>query len=105
MVILFVVLVAVLFGVSVRGLRGAVEGKRWPFAASAVLTGLMLVLCLGGVLVALAAGRTTWNEWTAGTPQRETVTLNLLLVGFPLTLTVAVLLLLVGSVRRSQRRP
>ncbi len=90
MMILFGLLVLILFWMSVRRLRGSREGG-WPFAVSAALTGLLALLSVGGVPVALALGRRTWNDWTAGTVHRESVTLSLLLQGFPLLLALALL--------------
>jgi predicted permease len=96
MVILFVLLVLVVFGMSVRRLRRSRKG-RWPFLASAALTGLLVVLSAGGAVVALAGGRGRWNHWTAATPHRESMTLSLLVLGLPTMLALASLLFLLGS--------
>ena len=99
--IFFCLPVLILFWISVRRLRGCPDGG-WPFAISAALSGLLAILSVGGVLVALAVGRRRWNDWTAGTVHRETVTLSLVLQGFPLVLALALLFFLGGSL--SQRR-
>ena len=99
---MFVVMGLAVAALSVYRLRRSSTGSRWPYLASAGLAGLTVVLSAGGVLVALAVGRTTWNGWTAGTPQRESMTLSVLFMGFPLLLALGVLLLLIGSL--SQRR-
>ncbi len=103
MMIYFALVVLALFGMSVRRLRRSRESE-WLFATSATLTAFLFLLGAGGVLVALTVGRATWNEWTAGTPHRESVTLGLLLAGFPLTLTLAVVFVLVGSLRQRRHR-
>ena len=101
--IFFALVVLALFGMSVRGLRRNREGW-WPFATSATLTAFLFLLGAGGVLVALTVGRPTWNDWTAGTPHRESVTVGLLLVGFPLILALALIFFLVGSLRQRRHR-
>lgn len=105
MMILYGLLVLVLLVMSVRRLRGSGEGHRWPFAISAALTGFLAVFGVGGVLVALAVGRTSWNEWTAGTAHRESVTLSLLLEAFPLLLALALLFHLGGTLSLRRHRP
>jgi cell division protein FtsX len=104
MVIAVVVLGVVLLVVSVRRLRrpGTVR-RRWPFVTSAVLTGLVVGLIGGGALVALTVGRTTWNAWTAGSPQRESITLSLVMLGLPLLFALAGLFLLLGNLRHGRR--
>ena len=104
MVIAVVVLGVVLLVVSVRGLRRPRPGKRWPVVTAAILAGLPVALGVGGALLALTVGRTTWNAWTAGTPHRESVTLSLLVLGFPLLLVLAGLFLVVGSLSDRRRR-
>jgi hypothetical protein len=101
--IVFVLVVLALFGMSVRRLRMSRE-DRWPFVTSATLTAFLYLLPTGGVLVALTVGRATWNDWTAGTPHQESVTLGLLLVGFPLMLALALVFFLVGTLRRRRHR-
>ena len=104
MVIAVVVLGVVLFVVSVRRLRSRSRGRsRWPLVASAIATSTLVVLSGFGALVALTVGRTTWNTWTAGTVHRERITLGLLVVGLPLLLVLAVLFLVVGSLRDRRR--
>ena len=104
MVIAVVVLGVVVLVVSVRGLRRPSPGKGWPEVTAGVLAGLVVALGVGGALVALAVGRTTWNAWTAGTPSRESVTLSVLVVGFPLLLALAALSLVVGRLGARRRR-
>jgi hypothetical protein len=97
MVIAIVLLGVVLFVVSVRRLHRRTTRRSWPFVTSAVLTGLLVVLSGGGALAALTVGRATWHTWTAGTPEKESVTLGLVMLGFPLLLVLAVAFLVVGS--------
>jgi hypothetical protein len=104
MEIAFVALGLVLVVVAVGRLRTSSTGIRWPYGTSAMLAGLMVALSGGGVLVALTVGRTTWNAWTAGTAQRENVTMNMLFLGVPLLLALAVLFLFVGSLSDGRLR-
>lgn len=104
MVIAVVLLGTVLLIVSVRRLRRPSPGNRWPFVTSAILSSVSVVLSGGGALVALTVGRTTWNAWTAGTSHRESITLSLAVVGFPLLLALAVVFVVVGSLSDGRLR-
>ena len=77
---------------------------RWPFISSGLFAGLALVIVGGAALVAHTIGRDTWNSWVAGTPERENVTLTVILVGLPGLAILAVLSLVVGHVVNRDRQ-
>lgn len=98
------VLLLVVLGAAAHGLRTAGGGPRWPFLAAAMLSGAA-VLTLGvATVVALVAGRDTWNSWVSGSRSSQTVTLWLVLVVGPVLLVSCWALVIVGAVLRSRQR-
>jgi hypothetical protein len=55
------------------------------------------------IVVALTAGRDTWNKWVSGSPTSETVTLWLVLIAGPVLLATCCALLLIGAVLRTRQ--
>ena len=93
----------VVLGAAVHGLRTG-GGPRWPFLVAAALSGGAVLALVFATVVALTAGRDTWNSWVSGSHTSETVTLWLLLVVGPLLLATCCALLLVGAVLRTRQR-
>jgi ABC-type Co2+ transport system permease subunit len=98
MMIPLIVLCLVVLAVSTFRLRR--RGSRRLFVIFAVLTAALTSLSLAAALVALTAGRGTWNSWVSGTPDQETVTLTVLVVGLPLLLGIAVLSAIISTLSR-----
>jgi hypothetical protein len=55
-------------------------------------------------VIALTAGRETWNGWVSGSQFSEAVTLWLLLVAGPVLLATCLALLMIGAVLRTRQR-
>jgi hypothetical protein len=92
----------VFLGASVLGLRTAGGGPRWPFlVASTLSAGAVLALVMATV-IALTAGRDTWNSWVSGSQSSETVTLWVVLIVGPVLLATCLALLIVGAVLRTR---
>ena len=91
-------------GASVHGLRTAGGGPRWPFLVAAALSGGAILALAMATVVALIAGRDTWNSWVSGSHFSETVTLWLVLIAGPVLLATCCALLLVGAVLRTRQR-
>ena len=91
----------VLLGASVLGLRTADEG-RWPFLVASTLSGGALLALVMATVIALTAGRDTWNSWVSGSPSSETVTLWVVLIVGPVLLATCLALLIVGAVLRTR---
>ena len=88
----------VVLGASVLGLRTAGGGPRWPLLVASMLSGGALVMA---TVIALTAGRDTWNSWVSGSLSSETVTLWVVLIVGPVLLATCLALLIVGAVLRS----
>ncbi len=91
----------VLLGASVLGLRTA-DGGRWPFLVASTLSGGALLALVMATVIALTAGRDTWNSWVSGSPSSETVTLSVVLIVGPVLLATCLALLIVGAVLRTR---
>ena len=96
------VLFLVVLGASVLGLRTADGGPRWPFAFAATLSGGALLAWVMAGVIALTAGRDTWNSWVSGSQSSEAVTLWVLLIVGPVLLATCLALLIVGAVLRTR---
>jgi RsiW-degrading membrane proteinase PrsW (M82 family) len=94
----------VVFGASVRGLRTAGGGPRWPFLVASTLSGGALLALVMAAVIALTAGRDTWNSWVSGSPSSETVTLWVVLIVGPVLLSTCIALLIIGAVLRTRQR-
>jgi hypothetical protein len=94
----------VVFGASVHGLRTAGGAPRWPFLVASTFSGGAILALVMAIVVALTAGRDTWNKWVSGSPTSETVTLWLVLIAGPVLLATCCALLLVGAVLRTRQR-
>jgi hypothetical protein len=92
----------VVLGASVLGLRTAGGGPRWPFLVATTLSGGALLALVMATVIALTAGRDTWNSWVSGSPSSETVTLWVVLIVGPVLLATCLALLIVGAVLRSR---
>ena len=92
----------VVLGASVLGLRTAGAGPRWPFLVAATLSGGALLALVMATVIALTAGRDTWNSWVSGSPSSETVTLWVVLIVGPVLLATCLALLIVGAVLRTR---
>ncbi len=103
MLVIAAVLLVVL-GASVHGLRTAGGGPRWPFLLASTLSGGAILALVMASVVALAAGRDTWNNWVSGSHSSESVTLWLVLIVGPVLLATCCALLLVGAVLRTRQR-
>ena len=75
----------VVFGASGHGLRTAGGGPRWPFLVASTFSGGAILALVMAIVVALTAGRDTWNKWVSGSPTSETVTLWLVLIAGPVS--------------------
>ena len=94
----------VVLGASVLGLRAAGGGPRWPFLVASTLSGGAILALVMATVIALTAGRDTWNGWVSGSQFSETVTLWLLLVAGPVLLATCLALLIIGAVLRTRQR-
>ena len=94
----------VVLGASVLGLRTAGGGPRWPFLVASTLSGGALLAVVMAAVIALTAGRDTWNNWVSGSQSSETVTLWVLLIVGPVLLATCLALLIVGAVLRTRSR-
>lgn len=103
MVVIAGVLLVVIMGASVYGLRTADRGPRWPFVLASALSGAAILGLVVATVVALTGGRDTWNSWVSGSQLSETVTLWLVLVAGPVLLATCCSLLVIGAVLRSRR--
>ena len=92
----------VVLGASVLGLRAAGGGPRWPFLVASTLSGGALLALVMATVIALTAGRDTWNSWVSGSPSSETVTLWVVLIVGPVLLATCLALLIVGAVLRTR---
>ena len=92
----------VVLGASVLGLRTAGAGPRWPFLVASTLSGGALLALVMATVIALTAGRDTWNSWVSGSPSSETVTLWVVLIVGPVLLATCLALLIVGAVLRTR---
>jgi hypothetical protein len=92
----------VILGASVFGLRTAAGGPRWPFLAASTLSGGALLALVIATVIALSAGRDTWNGWVSGSQSSETVTLWVVLIVGPILLATCLALLIVGAVLRTR---
>jgi hypothetical protein len=95
-------LLLVILGASVLGLRTVGGGPRWPFLAASTLSGGALLALVMATVIALSAGRDTWNSWVSGSPSSETVTLWVVLIVGPVLLATCLALLIVGAVLRTR---
>ena len=93
----------VILGASVLGLRTAGGGPRWPFLVASTLSGGALLALVMATVIALTAGRDTWNSWVSGSQSSETVTLWVVLIVGPVLLATCLALLIVGAVLRTRR--
>jgi RsiW-degrading membrane proteinase PrsW (M82 family) len=89
---------------SVRGLRAAAGGARWPFLVGASVSGAALLALAAAAVIASTAGRETWNSWVSGTQSSEAVTLWVVLIAGPVLLATCAGLLVLGAVLRSRQR-
>jgi RsiW-degrading membrane proteinase PrsW (M82 family) len=96
------VLFLVILGASVLGLRTAGGGPRWPFLVVSTLSGGALLALVMATVIALTAGRDTWNGWVSGSQSSETVTLWVVLIVGPVLLATCLALLIVGAVLRTR---
>jgi heme/copper-type cytochrome/quinol oxidase subunit 2 len=101
--IVIAALLLVVLGASVLGLRTTGGGPRWPFLAASTLSGGILLALVMATVIALTAGRDTWNDWVSGSQFSETVTLWLLLIVGPALLATCLALLIVGAVLRTRQ--
>ena len=92
----------VVLGASVFGLRTAGGGPRWPFLFASTLSGGALLVLVMARVIAVTAGRDTWNSWVSGSQSSETVTLWVLLIVGPVLLATCLALLIVGAVLRTR---
>ena len=92
----------VVLGASVLGLRTAGGGPRWPFLGASTLSGGALLALVMATVIALTAGRDTWNSWVSGSQSSETVTLWVVLIVGPVLLATCLALLIVGAVLRTR---
>ena len=92
----------VVLGASVLGLRTAGGGPRWPLLAASTLSGGALLALVMATVIALTAGRDTWNSWVSGSQSSETVTLWVVLIVGPVLLATCLALLIVGAVLRTR---
>jgi hypothetical protein len=92
----------VILGASVLGLRTAGGGPRWPFLVASTLSGGALLALVMATVIALTAGRDTWNSWVSGSQSSETVTLWVLLIVGPVLLATCLALLIAGAVLRTR---
>jgi len=94
----------VVVGASVRGLRRAGEGTRWPFLVALTLSGGATLTLVMATVIALISGRDTWNDWVSGSPSSEAATLWVVLIAGPALLAACVVLLMIGVVLRNRQR-
>jgi hypothetical protein len=80
----------VVLGASVYGLRTAGGGSRWPFLVASTLSGGAILALVIATVIALTAGRDTWNSWVNGSQLSETATLWVVLIVGPVLLATAV---------------
>lgn len=92
----------VILGASVLGLRMAGGGPRWPFLGASTLSGGALLALVMATVIALTAGRDTWNSWVSGSQSSEAVTLWVVLIVGPVLLATCLALLIVGAVLRTR---
>jgi RsiW-degrading membrane proteinase PrsW (M82 family) len=92
----------VILGASVLGLRRAGGEPRWPFLVASTLSGGALLALVMAAVIALTAGRDTWNSWVSGSQSSETVTLWVVLIVGPVLLATCLALLIVGAVLRTR---
>ena len=92
----------VILGASVLGLRTAGGGPRWHFLVASTLSGGALLALVMATVIALTAGRDTWNSWVSGSQSSETVTLWVLLIVGPDLLATCLALLIAGAVLRTR---
>jgi hypothetical protein len=98
------VLLLIVWGASVLGLRTAGGGPRWPFLVASTISGAALLALVTAKVIAMAAGRDSWNSLVSGTQQSETVTLWLVLIVGPFLLATSCALLITGAVLRTRQR-
>src|SRR3954470_22295613 len=97
-------LLLVVLAASVHGLRTAGAGPRWPYVVATTISGGAAASIAIATVVALLAGRDTWNGWVSGSRSSQTTTLWLgLVVGAGLLATCCALLIL-GAVLRARAR-
>jgi hypothetical protein len=94
----------VILGASLLALRTAGGGPRWPLLVASMLSGAALLALVTATVIALTAGRDTWNSWVSGTQLSETVTLWLVLIVGPALLATSCALLIIGLVLRTRKR-
>ncbi len=92
----------VILGASVLGLRTAGGGPRWPFLVASTLSGGALLALVMATVIALTAGRDTWNSWVSGSQSSETVTLWVVLIVGPVLLATCLALLIAGAALRTR---
>lgn len=92
----------VVLGASLFGLRTAGGEPRWPFLFASTLSGGALLVLVMATVIALTAGRDTWNGWVSGSQSSETVTLWVVLIVGPVLLATCLALLIVGAVLRTR---
>jgi hypothetical protein len=83
---------------------GTGGGPRWPFLVVSALSGAALLTMVMATVIAVSAGRGTWNSWVSGSDLSETVTLWLVLVAAPLLLVTCCALLVTGMLLRTRQR-
>ena len=102
MLVIAALFLVVVLGASVLGLRTAGGGPRWPFLVASTLSGGALLALVMATVIALTAGRDTWNSWVSGSQSSETVTLWVVLIVGPVLLATCLALLIVGTVLRTR---
>lgn len=94
----------VVLGASVLGLRTSGGGPRWPFVVASMISGAAVLALVTATVIAVTAGRDTWNNWVSGSQFSETVTLWVVLVVGPALLATCCALLVVGAVLRTREQ-
>jgi len=94
----------IVLGAAVHGLRTVGGGPRWPFLVASTLSGGALLALVMAAVIALTAGRDTWNSWVSGSRSSEAVTLWLVLIVGPVLLATCLALLIIGAVLRTRQR-
>lgn len=94
----------IVLGSAMHGLRTVGGGPRWPFLAASTLSGSVLLALVTATVIALTAGRDTWNSWVSGSQLSEEVTLWLVLIAVPVLLVTCLGLLILGAVLRTRER-
>ena len=94
----------VILSASVHGLRTAAAAPRWPFLVASMLSAGAVLALVMATVIALTAGRDTWNDWVNGSQFSETASLWLVLIAGPVLLATCCALLIIGAVLRTRQR-